>query len=85
MVALSVSTSATKSPELTLSPTFLCHLAITPSVIVSLILGMRTTSAMFYKIFRYNVLSRGYMDNHFEYKRHYIILTHPDMEILRRI
>src|SRR5690606_7238620 len=46
MVALSVSTSAITSPELTLSPTFLCHFAITPSVMVSLILGIRTTSAI---------------------------------------
>src|SRR5690606_19530755 len=48
MVALSVSTSAIKSPELTLSPTFLCHFAITPSVMVSLIFGIFTTSAMCY-------------------------------------
>src|SRR5690606_9178901 len=46
MVALSVSTSAIKSPELTLSPSFLCHFAITPSVMVSLIFGIFTTSAI---------------------------------------
>ena len=46
MVALSVSTSANKSPDFTLSPTFLCHSTITPSVIVSLIRGMRITSAI---------------------------------------
>ena len=48
MVALSVSTSANKSPDFTLSPTFLCHSTITPSVIVSLIRGMRITSAIFF-------------------------------------
>ena len=46
MVALSVSISAISSPDFTVSPTFLCHLAITPSVIVSLIFGIRTISAI---------------------------------------
>src|SRR5690606_41315591 len=50
MVALSVSTSASSSPFLTLSPTFLAHDAITPSSIVSLILGIRTISALIFDV-----------------------------------
>src|SRR5687768_1513048 len=46
MVALSVSTSARISPDLTLSPTFFCQEAMMPSVMVSLILGMRITVAL---------------------------------------
>ena len=46
MVALSVSTSANKSPLRTGSPTCLCQEAITPSVIVSLNRGIKITSAM---------------------------------------
>jgi hypothetical protein len=46
MVALSVSISASTSPDLTASPTFLVQAATTPSVMVSLNLGMYTTSAM---------------------------------------
>jgi hypothetical protein len=46
MVALSVSTSANNSPFFTGSPTFLCHAAITPSVIVSLKRGIKITSAI---------------------------------------
>src|SRR6267378_105281 len=46
MVALSVSISAINSPAFTVSPTFLCQAAITPSVMVSLILGMSTISAL---------------------------------------
>ena len=46
IVALSVSISASNSPDFTLSPTFLCHFATTPSVMVSLNLGIRTTSAI---------------------------------------
>ena len=46
MVALSVSISASTSPFLTVSPTFLCHPAITPSVMVSLSRGINTTSSM---------------------------------------
>ncbi len=48
MVALSVSTSATSSPFLTVSPTFLCHFTNTPSVMVSDILGILTISAIFF-------------------------------------
>ena len=40
IVALSVSTSAITSPGLIVSPTFLCHLASTPSVIEGLNAGM---------------------------------------------
>ena len=40
IVALSVSTSAITSPGLMVSPTFLCHLASTPSVIEGLNAGM---------------------------------------------
>src|ERR1700676_1026249 len=46
MVALSVSISASMSPFFTVSPTFLCHSAITPSVMVSLNLGIRITSSI---------------------------------------
>ena len=46
MVALSVSISANTSPFVTLSPTFLCQPAITPSVIVSLKRGINTTSSI---------------------------------------
>ena len=46
MVALSVSISANTSPFLTVSPTFFCQPAITPSVIVSLKRGMSTTSSI---------------------------------------
>ena len=46
MVALSVSISANTSPLATLSPTFLCQAAITPSVIVSLKRGINTTSSI---------------------------------------
>ena len=46
MVALSVSISANTSPLVTLSPTFLCQPAITPSVIVSLKRGINTTSSI---------------------------------------
>jgi hypothetical protein len=46
MVALSVSISARISPLFTRSPTFFNQLATTPSVMVSLSLGMRTISAM---------------------------------------
>ena len=46
MVALSVSISASTSPDSTWSPTFLCHSATTPSVMVSLSFGMRTISAI---------------------------------------
>ena len=46
MVALSVSISANTSPFFTASPTFLCHPAITPSVIVSLRRGIKTTSSI---------------------------------------
>ena len=46
MVALSVSISANTSPFFTVSPTFLCHPAITPSVMVSLNLGINTTSSI---------------------------------------
>ena len=45
MVALSVSTSAKASSLLILSPTFLCHSAITPSFMVSLNKGIRITVA----------------------------------------
>ena len=40
IVALSVSTSAITSPGLMVSPTFLCHLASTPSVMEGLNAGM---------------------------------------------
>ena len=46
MVALSVSTSAMISPFLMTSPTDFNHLAITPSIMVSLILGIRTATAL---------------------------------------
>ena len=46
MVALSVSISASTSPFLTASPTFLCQEAMTPSVIVSLSRGINTTSSI---------------------------------------
>ena len=46
MVALSVSISANTSPFLTVSPTFFCQPAITPSVIVSLKRGISTTSSI---------------------------------------
>ena len=46
IVALSVSMSANTSPFLTESPICLCHPAITPSVIVSLNLGINTTSSI---------------------------------------
>ena len=45
-MALSVSISAKTSPFLTVSPICLCHPAITPSVIVSLNLGINTTSSI---------------------------------------
>src|ERR1700712_2927855 len=45
MVALSVSTSASESSDFTLSPTLKFHLLITPSVMVSLISGIRITAA----------------------------------------
>ena len=38
--------SASTSPFLTVSPICLCHPAITPSVIVSLNLGINTTSSI---------------------------------------
>ena len=47
MVALSVSISANTSPFLTASPTFFCHPAITPSVMVSLKRGIKTISSLF--------------------------------------
>ena len=47
IVALSVSTSARISPDLISSPTFLSQLEITPSSIVSLILGILIISAIF--------------------------------------
>ncbi len=43
MVALSVSTSARLSSDFTVSPTFLFHATIFPSVIVSLNKGIRIT------------------------------------------
>ncbi|MNE09250.1 hypothetical protein D3C80_1019220 [compost metagenome] len=46
-VALSVSISASNSPDFTVSPTFLCHSATTPSVMVSLNLGMLMISAIY--------------------------------------
>ena len=46
MVALSVSTSASISPDFIVSPTFTNHEAITPSSMVSLILGILITSAI---------------------------------------
>ena len=46
MVALSVSISASNSPLETLSPTFLCQAAITPSVMVSLKRGILIISAI---------------------------------------
>ena len=46
MVALSVSISANTSPLVTLSPSFLCQPAITPSVMVSLKRGINTTSSI---------------------------------------
>ena len=46
MVALSVSISASTSPFFTVSPTFLFHPAITPTSIVSLSLGIKTTSSI---------------------------------------
>ena len=46
MVALSVSISARISPLSTSSPTCFNHVATTPSVMVSLSLGIRTISAM---------------------------------------
>ena len=46
MVALSVSISANTSPFLTVSPTFFCQPAITPSVMVSLKRGISTTSSI---------------------------------------
>ena len=52
IVALSVSTSAMISPLLTVSPTFTFHFTITPSVIVSLILGMVIKSAILFKRLR---------------------------------
>ena len=45
-MALSVSISANKSPFLTVSPTFLCQAATTPSVMVSLKRGINITSAI---------------------------------------
>ena len=45
MVALSVSTSAMISPDFTTSPTFFNQAEIVPSCMVSLILGMVTTTA----------------------------------------
>ena len=47
IVALSVSISARISPSLTVSPTFFNHVATVPSVIVSLNLGMVTTTTPF--------------------------------------
>ena len=49
MVALSVSISAKISPFFTASPTFFCHPAITPSVMVSLKRGIKTTSSILLK------------------------------------
>jgi hypothetical protein len=46
MVALSVSISANKLPLFTVAPTFLFQPAMTPSVIVSLSLGINTTSSI---------------------------------------
>ena len=51
MVALSVSTSARISPGLIASPTFFNHDTITPSVMVSLILGILITSAISFCVF----------------------------------
>src|SRR5271156_6795923 len=46
MVALSVSTSARMSPDLTASPSFLSHLTRVPSVIEGLSRGMRMSLAI---------------------------------------
>ena len=46
IVALSVSTSAITSSDFTISPTFLCHAAITPSFMVSLNKGILIASAI---------------------------------------
>ena len=46
IVALSVSTSARTSPETITSPSFFNHVEMTPSVMVSLILGIFITSAI---------------------------------------
>ena len=54
IVALSVSISASTSPLFTLSPTFLCHAATVPSVMVSLSLGMRTISAIVFSLAVYS-------------------------------
>ena len=48
IVALSVSISANISPDATVSPTFFVHSATTPSVMVSLNLGMYMISAIFF-------------------------------------
>ena len=52
IVALSVSTSARISPDLISSPTFLSQLEITPSSMVSLILGILIISAIFLNFFQ---------------------------------
>ena len=59
MVALSVSTSARLSSLFTLSPTFLFHLTIFPSVIVSLRSGILMTSAMARRYVWFFVLDYG--------------------------
>ncbi len=46
MVALSVSISASTSPDLTLSPSFLCHFARLPSVMVGDRAGIRISIGM---------------------------------------
>ena len=46
MVALSVSTSASMSPALTVSPSFLSHLTSVPTVMVSLSFGISMMLAM---------------------------------------
>ena len=46
LVSLSVSTSNSGSPSVTVSPTFLSHLLTVPSVMVRPSLGITTTLAM---------------------------------------
>src|SRR6187431_3284306 len=46
MVALSVATSTRSSPDATLSPTFLCHLAMLPSSIVGESFGIVTVKGI---------------------------------------
>lgn len=48
IVALSVSISASRSPGVTLSPSFLCHATIFPSSIVSLMRGILIISAILF-------------------------------------